>query len=384
MFPKAPVRLALLGAGQFAKTAHFSVLSELQERGFVQIQLIWSRRKLPAAELASRYGGSSAIAYDTSIDQAEDGNDQSDLERKQRQDSVLTSARNALLAHRERVDAVVICVPILQNADFTRLALSLRFHVLCEKPLAHDAAAARSLLEDVPRGVLHAVGENYRHERVFFEAPSKINETCGELIALRLTVQTPMRASSPNCKGWRLELPTAGLLTDGFVHHVAALRMLADSDVVNVSARCFNRSVAFGVCDTAITCLTFENGLCADCFVTSAGGIFLWEVVVVGHLGDVTIRRLSGRPGYQILCQDRSGGNSDRIYQFSGLEQEMMSFVHACRTGKLPDKLSARKAFNDIATVSAMFQSSSENRAVDVPQIEPATICNLELLKYIE
>lgn len=354
---ESPVRLALLGAGTFAKSAHFSVLSALKANGRVSIELIWSRHKESADALASQYVGNITVEY-------------ADIDTP-----AVESARLALETHRHRIDAVILCVPIPQNAEFTQLALSLNLHVLCEKPLAHDIPSALALLDySASRSqtpVFHGVAENFRFEEVFRYARRMQAEVCGDVVAIRLTAQTPMVPGSRYAFGWRLQLPDAGILQDGFVHHIAAMRILADADVASVFATCFSKGGHFKGCDTAVANLMFENDLSASVFVTFACAVFQWEIVVTGTCGDVVVKRVTGKPGYRVISRDTEKVLEDHWFPFSGLEAELDAFVSSCHTGVLHECLDARAAFNDMATVHSMFKSSVDGCAVDVPKPNP-------------
>lgn len=367
---RTPLRLALIGAGTFASTAHFSVLSNLQSKNLVQVRLVWSRHAASASSLAARYGSHVSAQHVETLRASPEFNERPDIDDH----TALASAKATLRKYRSEIDAVVVAVPIPQNAAYTKLALGEGLHTLCEKPVAHDLQTAIYLLTDPVVKVspaLHAVGENFRFEPAFLRA-KQLAKSCGNVIALRLLAQMPMPTGSRYAQGWRLELPDAGILVDGFVHQIAALRMLAESDVNNVDARCTSHASHFSGADTVSATLIFENNLRASVFATYASAVFRWELAIVGTHADVILNRLSGKPGYQISLQNMEGIQSDEFIPFAGIEEEFAAFVESCSSGILHPHLHARAAFNDLATVHAMFRSSEENLPMKVSPVPPA------------
>lgn len=366
--PENPLRLALCGAGTFATSTHFPILSSLQDAGRVKVNLVWSRHSTSASALAAKYGTDVAIAHAESTVIGDGSPDTVEL----------LSAISALEQHRRDLDAVILCVPIPQNASFAQAALSLGLHVLCEKPLAHDIPAANSLLQfyykinnsktPVSDMTLFGVAENFRFEEAYIRARDMIPSTCGRLLGLTLHAQTPMLAGSRYAFGWRLKLPGPGILADGFVHTVAGLRMLAKSDVATVSASCVTNASHFHGADTSSAVMTFLNGTTASIFVSFAAGVFHWELTAVGEIGDVILRRVPGKPGYALVTRNKQGETSEDFVKFSGIDREFDAFVTSCQKGSIDEKLCASAAFNDIATVHCMHESSSEHRIVNVPE----------------
>lgn len=362
-----PLRLALIGAGMFASTGHFSVLSELQSKNVVQVRVVWSRRASSASELAARYGSHVSVQHAESTGIDHDCKKHPDIDDH----SALASAKETLRKYRTEIDAVVIAVPIPQNAAYTKLALGEGLHTLCEKPLAHDIQTAISLLTDPEISAspaLHAVGENFRFEPAFLRA-KQLAKSCGQVIALRLIAQMPMPSGSRYARGWRLQLPHAGILVDGFVHQIAALRTLAGSDVKFVDARCASHAAHFAGTDTVSATLIFDNDIRASVFATYASAVFRWELAFVGTLADIILKRLPGKPGYQISLQNMEGVQSDEFLPFAGIDEEFVAFVESCSSRVLHPHLHAHAAFNDLATVHSMFQSSEENHPVQVPPV---------------
>lgn len=348
------LRVALLGAGTFATSAHFPLLLALEEDDRVSIRLVWSRTEASAASLAQLYGPHvSSHHYCPSS-----------------HDSPLHSARDTLRAHRAHLDAVILSVPIPHLASFSRMVLEERLHLFSEKPLAADILSARQLLVEAQlRDCVHAVGENFRFEPVFRMARCMVEDMEGGVIAMSLSIQSPMPVGSKYARGWRLQLPGVGILLDGMVHHIAGLRVLVGSDVKSVSAICKRSADTFAGCDTVTGHLCFANDVPASICVTYAATVFSWQLRVTGFHSDILIARNVGVVGYTLsnIKKDSNGLQVERTHvPFSGLEAELEAFVDSCGINMVHPDLSATSAFNDLATVHALFDSSNRGETVHV------------------
>jgi predicted dehydrogenase len=210
-----PVRLALIGAGVFARDAHLPSL--LRRPDHFEIAAVYSRSTESAQALAQ------AIPYPVA--------QYTDLD--------------ALLA-RPDIEAVDIVLPIAAMPAIVAQALAAGKHVLSEKPIAPTVAAGRALLaqsahRSQPQGLLPVwmVGENWRYEEAFRRAAQLVHEgTIGSVVTCSWAVHSPMTPSSKYYHtAWRRDssIP-GGLLLDGGVHHAAILRLIL-GEIVEVRAR---------------------------------------------------------------------------------------------------------------------------------------------------
>ena len=119
----------------------------------------------------------------------------------------------------EDLDAVSICTPNLQHAEAAIAALKSGRHVLCEKPMAHTAAAAKRMVDTAEQtGRKLVIGFQYRfNPRTQFLRNAVAN---GELGAIRFgRVQALRRRGIPNWGVFgRKELQGGGPLIDIGVH----------------------------------------------------------------------------------------------------------------------------------------------------------------------
>lgn len=128
MAARAPVRVAVLGAGSIAQVVHLPILSRM--RG-VQVVAIADRDAHTARTIARRFG----------------------VER------VATRSADVLT---DDVDAVVVCTPSSRHEAQVLAALRAGKHVLCEKPLALTEKGAAAILDEEGAAARLMVAMNQR------------------------------------------------------------------------------------------------------------------------------------------------------------------------------------------------------------------------------
>ncbi len=341
---EAPLHVAVFGAGIIASDAHHFALKALVREN-VRVVAVWSRTEAKAALLAERYGA---------------------------QTKWYSGERGVTeVLSRTDVHACVLAVPICELTKFSIRCLDAGKHVLSEKPIAHNVAAARQALNR-PRksNALYAVAENFRFEEGVVAATAdagRLNPVCISLVGAM-----HMPPESRFAKDWRLAPRHVGAqLLDGGVHFVAALRMAARADVVRVAATTSTGSMHLPAPDSCSAMLEFENGVHATMLISYAAAEFVWEMRVIATDGDLCLKRAKGSPGYRLetrLC----GNLVTKEFGFTGIEQEFACFAQSCREGKVDKRIDARAAFNDLATIEAIVKSAESGQAVVVEKLDDA------------
>lgn len=125
----APVRVAVLGAGSIAQVAHLPILTRM--RG-VEVTALFDSDRAKARTIADRFGV--ATVHRTIEELWED----------------------------DDVQAVIVCTPSHLHEEQTRAALRSGKFVLCEKPLALDAAGAKRVLKTKGATERLMIGMNQR------------------------------------------------------------------------------------------------------------------------------------------------------------------------------------------------------------------------------
>jgi len=331
-----PVRLALIGAGIFAKDAHVPSLLRLPD--CFEIVAIYSRTATSASALAQ------TIPHPVKI--------YTDL--------------TALLADAD-IEAVDIVLPIDAMPAAVTQALASGKHVISEKPIAGDVATGRRLLETYTRRdqQIWMVGENYRYEEAYLQAAALIrNGEIGRPITCHLMHYAPL---SPNSKyyhsAWRRSgtFP-GGYILDGGIHQVAALRLLL-GEIASVSAVMTQVSPDMPPADTLSTTLRFANGVLGAYLASYAvGAPWPAQIHIVGEKGALRVVR------GEIELTKQGSTQTIKYPAFDGVQKELAAFAAAIRTGAA-HRNPPEEALRDLAVIEAMLQAAESGRTVDVARV---------------
>lgn len=332
-----PVRLGLVGAGIFAQDAHAPSIQRLGKQ--FEVVAVYSRTAARATELAARFegGAGNSVAVYTDLD--------------------------AMLAAPD-IDAVDIVLPIANMADAVARSLKAGKHVLSEKPIAHNCAAAEELIaiwKQRPDQVW-MVGENWRYEEAFAAAGKLVREgAIGKPVLCQWTLHAPITdANKYFHTPWRRnESFPGGFLVDGGVHHAAAIRLVV-GEVEEVSATLQQVRAELPPADTLSATLRFANGALGSYAVTYAAGA-PWKswLALTGTQGVLRVERsgLELTVGGETTIEEFDG--------FNGVEIELDAFAQAIRRGA--SHINTPEAgLADLSLVEAMLDSAEQGRAVKV------------------
>ena len=328
-----PIRLALIGAGIFARDAHLPSL--LRHRDRFEIVALYSRTQASAQALAEQ------IPHPVEI----------------------YTQLDALLA-RPDIEAVDILLPITALPDAIRKTFAAGKHLLSEKPIAADVATGRALLAQHAHhpnpntlwpNAIWMVGENWRYEAAFMQAAELIRDgLIGTPLTCHWAHYTPITANSKyyHTRWRRNSSVPGGFILDGGVHHVAALRLIL-GEITQVSATTRQHSPDLPPADTVAATLTFANGVIGTYLATYATAA-PWSphLYIGGSAGSLRVQRKEIE-----LTRD---GKTEQITTagFDGVEQELLAFADAIRHGT-PHRNTPAEALRDLAVIEALLTAAS-------------------------
>ena len=263
----SPLRVAVAGCGRIARHVHLPLLRDGGEFTLVAVaEADRSRRpELPGVVTVADAGELTSPAF----------------------------------ARRHGLDALFVCLPPGAHAGAAQAALEAGLHVYVEKPLAHDMAAAASMLRAArrrPRRVA-AVGFNYRHDPALLRLEGWLRDgRLGEPRLVRTLFSTARREFPP----WKRRRSSGGgALLDLGSHHLDLLPLLLGRELRSVAAwPAVDGEDAEDTGDTGDTrahlTLELAGGLRAECdFLFGAGDVDRWEVHC--EAGVAVVDRLRGR-----------------------------------------------------------------------------------------
>lgn len=331
-----PLRLALIGAGTFARDAYLPSLALHPDQ--LQVAAVYSRTLANAAALAQQF----ASPVDATGDLA------------------------ALLA-RPDIEAVAVLLPIALMPAAIGAALAAGKHVLSEKPITPDLATGRSLLAQYHRaqqthhpGLVWMVGENWRYEEAFLRAAELVaGGAIGDPLTCSWAIFTPITERNKYYHSqWRRDSSfPGGFPLDAGVHHVAVLRLIV-GEIARVSAVARQVSPDLPPVDTLAATLDFDNGAVGT-YLASYTASAPWppHLHIVGTRGSLRVQRKT--------IELTADGKTEQIEcsGFDGVEKELVAFARAIRVGE-PHLNPPEQALQDLAVMEAIFAAAQQGTQV--------------------
>jgi predicted dehydrogenase len=332
-----PIRLALAGAGVFARDAHVPAINALGDR--FEIAAVYSRTRATAEALFPLIAGTPEVYIDL----------------------------DAMLA-RPDIEAVDVILPIEALPEGIEKSLAAGKHVISEKPISADVATGRRLIE-FARGYpqqVWMVAENYRYEPTFARASELVSSgAIGNIVMVHWGMHIALTPDNKYYQtAWRRSSTfPGGFLLDGGVHHVAVLRQII-GEVVSVSAEVRQMRSDLPPADTLSAVMQFENGMIGSYTVSYAAGVpFPTYLTISGDQG--ALRTVRG----VVELYRGSDVSTERFDDARNVNEEFAAFADAIRLGK-PHRNLPLEALRDVAVIEAMLKSAEQGRRVEVENLE--------------
>jgi len=190
----------------------------------------------------------------------------------------------AELVRDDGIDAVYVATPNAEHVPVVLAAAAARKHVLCEKPLALDAAAGVAAVRACQEaGVVLRLGLHLRFEKSLQRIAEILRAgTIGAVRAVSIERSAPLDERV----AWREDPAQGGsILYDVGVHLLDIVPRLAGADIISVSALGSPTPASGLAAETITMLLRLANGVQATARVSREAPFTASDLVVIGTEG---------------------------------------------------------------------------------------------------
>jgi predicted dehydrogenase len=266
---------------------------------------------------------------------------------------------------RARADAAIISTPNYLHAPMTIACLDLGAHVLCEKPLAVNAALAARCVDRAGRlGLRLKVGSNHRYFRGVREALARVRagaigpltRISGEIGHLLPNVASEWYREKEHSGG--------GAMIDHGPHLIDAvgqiLRVSDGDHIARVRGATSRESLHLEVEDRATGTLVTARGKTIDIATTWSDGAYRMKLEILGEQGRIVV------DGFEPLLIERREGveRLDLSHTPPGesWEMDVEDFVDAILFGHEP-YASGVDGMRSVRVIDALYESARRESA---------------------
>ncbi|KAK7409323.1 hypothetical protein QQX98_008502 [Neonectria punicea] len=346
----APIGVALIGGGIFAKEQHMPAILKCDS---LCLKAIYSRSLKSAQDTAALNTKADAVPelYSGDSDKPND---------------------YASLLLRKDIDAVIIALPIVSQPEFIQAALAAGKHVLSEKPIASGVKAGKELIDyyrgiSAEKKVTFSVAENFRFTPSFLYAAVEARKLGKPTHFVVKSLKLMEQSSKWYGTAWRQKPEyQGGFLLDGGVHDAAATRMLlGDSKPQTVRATTRLVQPHLPPIDTVSALVQTTSGATGT-FQLSCGShlkAFDWEFGYEG--GSVKVN------GQTVSVKRTGEEESVREFEWSsGVSEEVAAWAAALVSGTPDARMSPEEALADVEFLERMFVSGEQAGAAQTYELQ--------------
>lgn len=298
------------------------------------------------------------------------------------------------------VDAISVCTPHPTHEAVVIEATAQGVHILCEKPIATDLAAARRMIDAADR---HAVTLGVVFQRRYWPGARRVKEAvdAGRLGTPMLGHCSVLLHRGPDyyaTADWRgtWAADGGGVLMTQAIHNIDLLQwFMGDPVEVSAKAGTFVLGDVIEVEDTAAAIVTFASGAVATLAATTQATPNLGTRITITGSNGATVslteypEGTDGRidlwavPGEESTADAFSAGlGADVPVQEVNARllplhrAQVADFVEAVRTGRDP-AVTGREALKSLEIVTAVYESARTGRAVHIGPSKPSSTAHL-------
>jgi predicted dehydrogenase len=262
---------------------------------------------------------------------------------------------------------VIIALPIGNQPEYIEAALTAGKHVLAEKPIAPDVAAAKKLIDfwkktKESNGAEFAVAENYRFVPGFDYAAEKARDL-GKVTHFNVRVLTLMDDQNKFFKtSWR-QTPDfqGGFALDGGVHFSAGARHFLRGEDAAASVHAFSAQIQphLPPLDTIHAIIQLKSGAKGVYQQSSGSNLKAFEWSIAFEKGSVVAEPkkvvVAGADGEVIETKE--------FERTSGVSEEVAAWAESLQKGVADKRQSPEEALADLEFLEKIFRSGEQDGA---------------------
>ena len=266
------------------------------------------------------------------------------------------------------VDAIYNPLPNDLHAEWSIRALKAGKHVLCEKPMALDAAEVAAMIQAAEAGgVLLMEGFMYKfHPQIDRTLALVRSGRIGEVRSVHSSFTFRFGRDGANYR-WS-PAQGGGALYDVGCYTLSAARLVLGAEPVSVFARA-RIDPATGIDLTTSALLEFPGGRFASC-EASFEAQFQSLLLVVGSEGTLRLDRAFSAKDLDVAIEVVRGGDTEKVpVAKAGMFRLMVEHFGDAVLGREPLRYPAGDALGNLRAIDASFESIRTGQAVAIPKI---------------
>jgi predicted dehydrogenase len=266
------------------------------------------------------------------------------------------------------VDAVYIPLPNNLHAEWAIRAVKAGKHVLCEKPMAMNAAEVRAMIDAAEAGgVLLMEGFMYKFHPQIEKTLALVRQgKIGDIRAVHSSFTFQFARDGTNYR-WSPSMG-GGALYDVGCYTISVARLVFGAEPVSAFAAA-RIDPALGIDMTTVALLEFPGGRFAFC-EASFETHFQSRLLVVGSEGTLHLDRAFSAKGFDVALAIVRGDLREavRVHRADMFRLMAEHFADAV-LGKEPVRFPAADALGNMGAIDACFESIRSGRRVVIPDI---------------
>jgi len=257
------------------------------------------------------------------------------------------------------VDAVYISSTNEKHHGQALAAIAAGKHVLCEKPLAMNAADAAEMVRAArDAGVVFATNHHLRASGSHGAIRALIaGGKIGRVLSMRVfhAVELPM-----HLRGWRLDNPDAGggVIPDLTVHNADTVRFLLGEDPISVVAEMATTGLGQGVADSAMSVWAMPSGAMVFSHESFTHPFAGSGIEVHGTNGSIFAQGVMTQEPVGTIRLVTAAGQADIPYDSGSLYQAVISNFNASVTGAAQPSASGTDGIKSLLVALAVHESA--------------------------